>query len=118
MAFSGSNALETTPTSLLQSCKEGNVGLVREHLSSPSCDLLACDEGGNTALHLAAEQGHVAVVQELAGRYLTSSACKNSKGRTPLHLASARGHSAAVEALAQRFPGDHEAYCSSESVAC
>ena len=108
MAFNESNTSESASTSLLQVCREGNVGLVWELLSSPSCDLLACDEDGNTALHLAAEQGHLAVVQELAGRYTTPSAGKNTKGRTPLHLASMRGHSAVVEALAQRFPGDLE----------
>ena len=87
----------SVPTSLLQVCKEGNVDLARELLSSPSSDLLACDKDGNTALHLAANQGHLAVVQELAGRYTTPSAGKNTKGRTPLHLASMRGHSSVVE---------------------
>ena len=108
MAFRKSNPSESASTSLLQICKEGNIDLARELLSSPSCDLLACDKDGNTALHLAAEQGHLAVVQELAGRYTLPSAGKNTKGRTPLHLVSMRGHSAVVEALAQRFLGDLE----------
>ena len=109
MAVNGSNTSETVPSSLLQACKEGNIYLVQEVLSSPSCGLLACDDDGNTALHLAADQGHLAMVQELADRYNTPSAGKNTKGQTPLHLASMRGHSAVVEALTQRFHGDLEA---------
>ena len=92
MASCGSSTSDCAPTSLFQACKEGNIDLVRELLSSPSCDLLACDKDGNTALHLAAEQGHLAVVQKLADRYTTPSASKNTKGRTPLHLVSIRGH--------------------------
>ena len=83
--------------------------MVKELLSLPSCDLLACEKDGNTALYYAAEQGHLAVVQELVGRYTTPSTCKNMKGWTPLHVASVRGHLAVVEVLAQRFPGELEA---------
>ena len=56
-------------------------------LSHESCDPLARDEAGNTALHIAARRGHHYVVQELVGRYTTLSAGKNKAGDTPLHLA-------------------------------
>ena len=99
---------KSTPTSLLENCKEGNIDLVWKLLSS-SCDLLACDKDKNTALHFAAEQGYLALVQELSRRYTALSAGKNIKGRTPHHLACMRGHSSVVEALAQKFPRDLEA---------
>ena len=72
---------------LLAAAKQGSVLVVKALLSHESCDPLARDEAGNTALHIAARRGHHNVVQELVGRYTTLSAGKNKAGDTPLHLA-------------------------------
>ena len=52
---------------LLRAAKQGSLVLVRALLSHPSCDLMARDEEGNTALHIAASSGHHDVVEELVG---------------------------------------------------
>ena len=97
-------------TCLLAAGKQGNLVSVRALLSDPSCDLLARDEEGNTALHIAASRGHHNVVLELASRYTSPSdeatAGVNNKGQTPLHLACCKGWVECVRTLATRFPGD------------
>ena len=93
---------------LLAAAKQGSLGVVRALVSHPSCDLLATDEEGNTALHIAASRGHQDVVLELASRYITPSdeACAgvNNEGQTPLHLACYKGWIKCVDPLAIKFP--------------
>ena len=93
---------------LLAAAKQGSLVLVRALLSHPSCDLLARDEDGNTALHIAASRGHHEVVLELASRYMTlpseASAGVNSEGQTPLHLACYKGWLKCIDPLVIKFP--------------
>jgi ankyrin repeat protein len=95
---------------LLAAAKQGSLVLVRALLSHPSCDLLARDEDGNTALHIAASRGHHEVVLELASRCMKElsevSTCINDKGQTALHLACCKGWVKCVRTLATRFPCD------------
>ena len=102
--------LTVQTTHLLEAAKEGNLVLVRSLLSDPSCDLLARDEEGNTALHIAASRGHHDVVLELASRYMTppseASAGVNNEGETPLHLACSGGWIRCVDPLAIKFPNE------------
>ena len=95
---------------LLAAAKQGSLVLVRALLSHPSCDLLARDEDGNTALHIAASRGHHEVVLELASRYMTlpseASAGVNSEGKTPLHLACYKGWLKCIDPLAIKFPNE------------
>ena len=91
---------------LLRAAKQGGPVLVRALFSHPSCDLMARDEEGNTALHIAASIGHDDVVEELAGRYIIPTAGKNSNGHTPLHLACSGGWTKCVRILTAMFPGE------------
>ena len=94
---------------LLVAAKQGSLVVVRALLSHPSCELLARDEDGNTALHIAASRGQNEVVLELASRYTTSnegSTYLNNKCQTALHLACCKGWLECVCTLATRFPGD------------
>ena len=93
------------PMELLVAAKLGDLARVRELLSHPSCDLLAKDEEGNTALHIAASRGHHDMVLELASRYTApSGAGVNNEGQTPLHLACYKGGMKCVDPLAIKFP--------------
>ena len=105
------NKLSVTKESacLLAAAKQGSLVVVRALPSHPSCDLLARDEEGNTALHIAASRGHHEVVLELASRYSTpekGSAGKNIEGQTSLHLASSKGYVECVRVLVTRFPDE------------
>ena len=93
---------------LLAAAKQGSLLVVKALLSHESCDPLARDKVGNTALHIAARRGYHNVVQELVGKYSTLSAGKNKAGDTPLHLACSKGWDRCVPALATWFPGDLE----------
>ena len=97
-------------------------------LSHPSCDLMARDEEGNTALHIAASSGHNDVVEELMGlatnmilssqKYLnrnkhqstnthhqhsrivsSPTECSNNAGNTPLTVASKKGKLSVIKSL-------------------
>ena len=93
---------------LLAAAKHGSLVVVRALLSHPSCDLLARDEEGNTALHIAASRGHHELVLELASKYSTTelSAMKNIEGQTSLHLASSKGYVECIRMLVTRFPDE------------
>ena len=95
---------------LLAAAKQGSLGVVRALVSHPSCDLLARDEEGNTALHIAASRGHHDVVLELASRYTAPSgeiyAGVNNEGQTPLHLACRNGWVDCTQTVATMFPED------------
>ena len=101
-----SGSVPVLTSCLFKAVQTGSLALVMTLLSHPSCDLLARDEEGNTALHIAASSGHHDIVQELASRYTTPSAGKNKEGHTPLHLACSKGWATCVTVLADRFPGD------------
>ena len=103
-----SKSITKESSCLLAAAKRGSLVVVRALLSHPSCDLLARDEEGNTALHIAASRGYHQVVQELASRYSTteSSAMKNNEGQTSLHLASSKGYVECIRMLATRFPNE------------
>lgn len=51
-----------------------------------SCDINACTNENQTALHLAVFQGHLAIVERLVG-YGAQLNIQDSNGSTPLHLA-------------------------------
>lgn len=51
-----------------------------------SCDIDACTNENQTALHLAVFQGHLAIVERLVG-YGAQLNIQDSNGSTPLHLA-------------------------------
>ena len=102
----GSTTVSIVTSCLLRAAKQGSLVLVRALLSHPSCDLMARDEEGNTALHIAASSGHHDVVEELAGRYSEPTAGKNNQGHTPLHLACSKGWTKCVSILTAMFPGE------------
>ena len=95
---------------LVTAAEHGDLVQVKALLSHPSCDLLARDEDGNTALHITASRGHHELVLELASRYTTASseciAGMNNEGDTPLHLACRNGSMKCVKILANMFPID------------
>ena len=103
-------SITTESSCLVAAAKRGSLVVVRALLSHPSCHLLARDEEGNTALHIAASRGHHEVVLELASRYNTlsedASAGKNNDGQTPLHLACSKGWIKCVDPLAIKFPSE------------
>jgi len=61
-------------------------------------DLMAKDEKGRTALHLAAAAGRTKVVEFLLSRGAEIDA-RDSQGRTPLMLAASRGRKQTVKLL-------------------
>ena len=91
---------------LLTAAKRGSLVVVKALLSHPSCGLLARDEEGNTALHLAASGGYHEVVLELASKYDMSSGGSNDVAQTPLHMAASKGRVESVRVLATMFPDD------------
>ena len=106
--------------SLLAAAKRGSLVVVRALLFHPSCDLLARDEEGNTALHIAASRGHHEVVLELASRYSMpteeASVGINNDGQTSLHLACSKGWIKCVDPLAIKFPSEMDVKDSSGNV--
>ena len=91
---------------LLTAAKRGSLVVVKAILSHPSCGLLARDEEGNTALHLAASGGYHEVVLELASKYDMPSGGNNDVAQTPLHMAASKGRVECVRVLATLFPDD------------
>jgi hypothetical protein len=68
-------------------------------LATPSPDLNARDELGQTALHIAADRGHDDVVDLLLADPDTAVNARDSLGRSPLVLASLMGHESTVARL-------------------
>ena len=98
---------DSSLTKLLAAAKEGSLLAVRTLLLfRSSCDLLARDKEGNSALHIAASKGHHEVVVELVSRYDIPSAGMNNGGETPLHLVCSKGFLESVRVLVTKFPGD------------
>ena len=91
---------------LLTAAKRGSLVVVKALLSHPLCELLARDEEGNTALHLAASGGYHEVVLELASKYDMPSGGRNDVAQTPLHMAASKGRVECVRVLATLFPDD------------
>ena len=91
---------------LLTAAKQGSLVVVKALLSHPLCELLARDEEGNTALHLAASGGYHEVVLELACKYEMPSGGRNDVAQTPLHMAASKGRVECVRVLATLFPDD------------
>ena len=91
---------------LLTAAKRGSLVVVKALLSHPLCGLLARDEEGNTALHLAANGGYHEVVLELANKYDMPSGGKTDVAQTPLHMAASKGRVECVRVLATLFPDD------------
>ena len=90
----------------LTAAKRGSLVVVKAILSHPSCGLLARDEEGNAALHLAASGGYHELVLELASKYDMPSGGKNNVAQTPLHMAASKGRVECVRVLATLFPDD------------
>ena len=91
---------------LLTAAKRGSLVVVKALLSHPLCELLARDEEGNTALHLAASGGYHEIVLELASKYNMPSGGKTDVAQTPLHMAASKGRVECVRVLATLFPDD------------
>ena len=91
---------------LLTAAKRGSLVVVKALLSHPLCELLARDEEGNTALHLAASGGYHEVVLELASKYDVPSAGENDVAQTPLHMAASKGRIECVRVLATLLSDD------------
>ena len=91
---------------LLTAAKRGSLVVVKALLSHPLCELLARDEEGNTALHLATSGGYHEVVLELASMYDMPSGGKDDVAQTPLHMAASKGRVECVRVLATLFPDD------------
>ena len=69
LSMSGQEPLPTVVGALLlRAAKRGSLILVRAILSHPSCDLMARDKEGSTALHIAASRGYCDIVEELAAK--------------------------------------------------
>ena len=91
---------------LFTAAKRGSLVVVKALLSHPLCDLLARDEEGNTALHLAANGGYHELVLELASKYDMPSGGRNDADQTPLHMAASKGRVECVRVLVTLFPDD------------
>jgi ankyrin repeat protein len=80
---------------------EGHVQLCSVLLEHRQVDIEACNGGGATVLHLAAEYGHVDVVKLLLNRGANVAAL-SSRGETPLHFAVKNGHRLVCSILLDR----------------
>jgi ankyrin repeat protein len=74
---------------------------ILERLISKGANVKEADEGGTTALHLAAENGHDEIVLVLFKNGANIDARETKYGQTPLHLAALNGHKAVTETLLQ-----------------
>jgi ankyrin repeat protein len=74
---------------------------IAERLIFNGADVKETDEGGTTAMHLAAENGHDEVVLVLVKNGANIDARETKYGQTPLHLAALNGHKAVAETLLQ-----------------
>jgi len=82
---------------LLESAHEGRLAAVRK-LVKQGVDVNVRNQGGDTALHLAAVNGHVETMKALVQLGLDVNARDELRG-TPLHEAAANGQTEAVQAL-------------------
>ncbi|CAM9571834.1 unnamed protein product [Lampetra fluviatilis] len=64
-----------------------------------TADVNAADDGGQTALHLAADSGHPSVVALFVERHPALVAVADGRGRTCAHIAAARGSAPVLRQL-------------------
>ncbi|WP_083918677.1 ankyrin repeat domain-containing protein [Mesorhizobium metallidurans] len=83
---------------LLVAAEKGDAEAVRSELAA-GADINEMDEGGWSALHLAALNARTAAVEALIENPAIDVNSRNKWKSTPLSLASARGHYAPVSAL-------------------
>jgi ankyrin repeat domain-containing protein 50 len=92
---------EARDTPLLIATGWGVQPVVVQMLLEKGADVTARDDGGMTALHLAAENGHGAVITLLLEKGADVTA-KSNNGWTALHLAAENGHEVIVQLLLKK----------------
>jgi len=88
--------LEEAQEEWMDSCRYGEVDVVRVLADNYSLIEFVHTRTGNTGLHMASANGHINVVKLLVRRY-RHSFTSNSSGNTPLHWAAANGQASVVE---------------------
>ena len=83
---------------LLVAAEKGDAETVRAELAA-GADINQTDEGGWTALHLAAHNGHLAALEALIAEPTIDVNSRNKWKSTPLSLAAAKGHYDCIQAL-------------------
>ncbi|RUX07149.1 ankyrin repeat domain-containing protein [Mesorhizobium sp. M2A.F.Ca.ET.037.01.1.1] len=83
---------------LLVAAEKGDAETVRAELAA-GADINQTDEGGWSALHLAAHNARMAVLEALIARPAIDVNSRNKWKSTPLSLAAAKGHYDCIQAL-------------------
>jgi ankyrin repeat protein len=85
-------------SNLLTAAEKGDAEAVGAELAA-GADINQTDEGGWTALHLAAHNGHLAALEALIAEPTIDVNSRNKWKSTPLSLAAAKGHYDCIQAL-------------------
>ena len=87
-------------TKFFGACQEGDIEKIKKYIHQKRIDvLIAMDEYGRTALHIASEYGHVHVVRYLIHDRSMNVETKNDTGSTALHFACRRNQLQMVQYL-------------------
>src|SRR5689334_22614913 len=85
-------------SNLMVAAEKGDAQAVRAELAA-GADLNQTDEGGWSALHLAAHNARIAVLEALIAHPAIDINSRNKWKSTPLSLAAAKGHFDCIQAL-------------------
>lgn len=86
-------------SNLMVAAEKGDAQAVRAELAA-GADVNQTDEGGWSALHLAAHNARIAVLEALISHPAIDINSRNKWKSTPLSLAAAKGHYDCIQALA------------------
>lgn len=88
-------------TPLLYCLKNNKLSIALAFIQEANANLLAADDNGNTALHVAADRGYDIVIQTLLERNIDAN-IKNKNNVTALHCSAQQGHLEIAKMLVQK----------------